>query len=86
METRRHDARRLAGQLAKRQALIMHFSAHAVMRAGLDFPTDLQQCVIPGPCGPVETVAHGPTSLDDVPTAFPGQPIWTMTTAGPRQL
>lgn len=33
----------LLAKLEARQALIVHFSAHAVMRAGLDFPTDLQQ-------------------------------------------
>ncbi len=33
----------LLAKLSARQALIVHFSAHAVMRAGLDFPTDLQQ-------------------------------------------
>lgn len=33
----------LLAKLAARQALIVHFSAHAVMREGLDFPTDLQQ-------------------------------------------
>lgn len=30
-------------KLEARKALIVHFSAHAVMREGLDFPSDLQQ-------------------------------------------
>jgi hypothetical protein len=182
----------LLAKLDARQALIVHFSAHAVMRDGLDFPTDLQQVLaeketwplscsvltpghcmdvtgsvgvmleprtaedvlrvhhddagaydvaganqsrgallsgasfdasidetlpgaynewrvrgakpvgifvldpaniqvrqtftVPGPYGPEETIAAGPISLDAVRTAFPGQPIWTMTPAGPRQL
>lgn len=33
----------LMNKLGARNALIVHFSAHAVMRAGLNFPTDLQQ-------------------------------------------
>jgi hypothetical protein len=33
----------LLAKLDVRQALIVHFSAHAVMRDGLDYPTDLQQ-------------------------------------------
>ena len=33
----------LLAKLDSRQALIVHFSAHAVMRKGLDFPSDLQQ-------------------------------------------
>ena len=33
----------LLAKLEARNALIVHFSAHAVMRPGLDFPTDLQQ-------------------------------------------
>lgn len=33
----------LLAKLAERQALIVHFSAHAMMREGLDFPTDLRQ-------------------------------------------
>jgi len=33
----------LLARLKARQALIVHFSAHAVMREGVDFPTDLQQ-------------------------------------------
>ena len=33
----------LLAKLRARQALIVHFSAHGVMRPGLDFPTDLQQ-------------------------------------------
>ncbi len=33
----------LLAKLNARQALIVHFSAHAVMREGLDFPSDLQQ-------------------------------------------
>jgi hypothetical protein len=33
----------LLAKLAARKALIVHFSAHAVMREGLDFPTDLLQ-------------------------------------------
>ncbi len=182
----------LLAKLDARQALIVHFSAHAVMREGLDFPTDLQQVLaekqpwplscsvltpahemdvtgsvgvvleprtaedvlrvhhsdagayddagtnqslgaplsdksfdasingtVPGtynewrvrgarpvgifvldpadilvrkkityqgPHGPEETVAHGPISLAAVRAAFPGQPIWTMTPDGPRQL
>lgn len=33
----------LLAKLHARQALIVHFSAHATMRDGLDFPTDLHQ-------------------------------------------
>ena len=33
----------LLAKLDARQALIVHFSAHAVMRDGLEYPTDLQQ-------------------------------------------
>lgn len=33
----------LLAKLGARQALIVHFSAHAVMREGLDYPTDLKQ-------------------------------------------
>lgn len=33
----------LLAKLDTRQAMIVHFSAHAVMRDGLDYPTDLQQ-------------------------------------------
>ena len=36
-----HDE--LLAKLEARRALIVHFSAHAVMREGLDFPTDLKQ-------------------------------------------
>lgn len=35
--------RELLAKLDARQALIVHFSAHAVMRDDLDYPTDLQQ-------------------------------------------
>lgn len=182
----------LLAKLAARQALIVHFSAHAVMRAGLDFPTDFQQvlaeqkpwplscsvltpghqmnltgsvgvmleprnaadvlrvhhcdagaydeagtnqslglalseasfdasidgvvpgtynewrvrgakpvgifvldpanilvrqkCTIPGPYDPEEIIVAGSFSLDEVRAAFPGQPVWTMTSSGPLQL
>lgn len=182
----------LLAKLEARQALIVHFSAHAVMREGLDFPTDLKQVLsgiqswplscsvltpahemdvtgsvgvvleprtaedvlrvhhgdagafdeagtnqslgaplseksfdasiddtVPGtynewrvrgarpvgifvldpanilvrqrftyegPYGPEEAVAHGLISLTAVRAAFPGQPVWTMTPDGPRQL
>lgn len=33
----------LLARLGARQALIVHFSAHAVMRDGVDYPTDLEQ-------------------------------------------
>lgn len=39
-----------------------------------------------GRWGPEETIAAGPISLDAVRAAFPGQPMWTMTSGGPRQL
>jgi len=182
----------LLAKLAARQAVIVHFSAHAVMRAGLDFPTDLKQVlaeqkpwplscsvltpghqmnltgsvgvmlqprsaadvlrvhhcdagaydeagtnqslgsalseasfdasidgVVPGTYnewrvrgakpvgifvlnptnilvrqkftvagqyGPEEIIVAQPFSLDAVRAAFPGQPVWTMTPGGPRQL
>lgn len=182
----------LQAKLAARQALIVHFSAHAVMRVGLEYPTDLQQVLaekelwplscsvltpghhmdltgsvgvileprtvedvlivyhddagaydvagdnqsrgaalsdatfdasiddtvpgsynewrvrgakpvgifvrdpaniqvrkkvtLPGPFGDEEVTAPGQIPLDAVRAAFPGQPIWTMTPAGPVQL
>lgn len=39
-----------------------------------------------GPEGPVTDTGPCPTSLDEVRATFPGWPIWTMTSAGPRFL
>lgn len=45
-----------------------------------------QKFPMPGPFDEEEIIAAGTISLDAVRVAFPGQPIWTMTPAGPRQL
>ncbi len=45
-----------------------------------------QKFTVPGPFGEEEVIAAGPISLNAVRAAFPGQPIWTMTPAGPLQL
>jgi hypothetical protein len=45
-----------------------------------------QKFTVPGPFGEEEIIAPGLISLDAVRAAFPGQPISTMTPAGPLQL
>ena len=45
-----------------------------------------QKFTVPGPFGGEEIIAAGPIPLDAVRAAFTGQPIWTLTPAGPLQL
>ncbi|WP_089258517.1 hypothetical protein [Cereibacter sphaeroides] len=56
----------LLAKLDARQALIVHFSAHAVMREGLDFPTDLQQVLAENESWPLSCSVLTPAHRMDV--------------------